>query len=961
MQRRRGAVFLSVSLSRFLFAFLVPPLEIPRNRPRRFALYTARPPGLQSTPVNPFLRAFPLVLSLWVAALPLVAPSAQAQSLPSGVTRVQSVEGIDEYRLANGLQVLLIPDSSKPTTTVNLTYHVGSRQENYGETGMAHLLEHLLFKGSPKHPNVWPDFTKRGLAANGSTWFDRTNYTASFSANDDNLRWYLGWQADAMVNSYIARKSLDTEMTVVRNEMESGENSPDRILFSKTLSAMYQWHNYGKDTIGARSDVENVDIPRLQAFYRLYYQPDNATLIVSGKFSPAQTLSWIAQSFGVIKKPTRVLPIQYTLDPVQDGERSITLRRTGGVPVLYAAYHVPPGAHPDFAAVDLLGSIMGDAPGGRLHKRLTEKGLAATTYAFAQGLAEPGFALFGAQLGPQQDVDAARNELLATVESVSKEPITQEELDRAKVKWLKGWDQAFTNPETVGVALSESVAMGDWRLFFLNRDHVRDTALADVQRVAEQRLLPANRTLGIYLPTDQPQRAPVPAKVDLVAQLKTFKPQGAAAAVESFEATPANIDRRTQRFDIGGLRVGLLPKGSRGNAVQAMLSLHFGDEKSLFGQSEVADMVAALLDKGTTTMTRQQIQDRLDALHTEMNISGGASGVTVNLSSRRENLADAIALVGDLLRHPVFPAAALDEVRRQALASIEQDRKEPAAVVGNTLARLGNPYPRGDLRYARTFDEIVQDVSGVTLEQVREHHQKFYGAKAGEFSAVGDFDVAAVRHALQAAFGDWQVGAPYTRVPQPLISVPPARLLLLTPDKQNATMRVEFPVPLSDNDADYAALSMANYLLGSGGNSRLWRRIRETEGLSYDVRSSIEWNDTEPHSEWSATAIFAPQNQPKVEAAFREELARALKDGFTAKELAEGQRGLLNYRRLTRARDAAVAAGIANNLHIGRTFARSAQVDVQLEALTLDQVNATLRKYLLPDRFVYGFGGDFKK
>lgn len=906
------------------------------------------------------LRAFPLILSCWVAVLPLVVPSAQAQSLPPGLTRVQSVEGIDEYRLANGLRVLLIPDSSKPTTTVNLTYHVGSRQENYGETGMAHLLEHLLFKGSPKHPNVWPEFTQRGLAANGSTWFDRTNYTASFSANDDNLRWYLGWQADAMVNSYIARKSLDTEMTVVRNEMESGENNPDRILFSKTLATMYQWHNYGKDTIGARSDVENVDIPRLQAFYRLYYQPDNATLIVSGKFPPAQTLAWIAQSFGVIKKPTRVLPKQYTLDPVQDGERSVTLRRTGGVPVLYAAYHVPPGGHPDYAAVDLLGTILGEAPGGRLHKRLTEKGLAATTYAFSQGLAEPGFALFGAQLGPQQDVEAARAELLATVESVAQQPITQEELDRAKTKWLKGWDQAFTNPETVGIALSESVAMGDWRLFFLNRDRVRDATLADVQRVAEQYLLPSNRTLGTYLPTDHPQRAPAPARVDMAAQMQTFKPQSAAAAVEAFDATPANIDRRTQRFDIGGLRVGLLPKGSRGNAVQATLSLHFGDEKSLFGQGEVADMVVALLDKGTATMTRQQIQDRLDALRTEMSISGGAGGVTVHLSSRREHLVEAIALVGDLLRHPTFPAEALEEVRRQSLAAIEQDRKEPEAVVGNALARLGNPYPRGDLRYARTFDEIEQDARSVTIEQVREHHQKFYSARAGEFSAVGDFDAAAVRQALQSAFGDWQAGAPYTRVPQPLIAVPPARLLFATPDKQNATMRVELPVPLSDNDADYAALSMANYLFGSGGNSRLWRRIRETEGLSYDVRSSIEWNDTEPHSEWVATAIFAPQNQPKVEAAFREELARALKDGFTAKELADGQRGLLNYRRLSRARDAAMAAGIANNLHIGRTFARSAEVDAQLAALTVEQVNAALRKYLTPERMVYGFAGDFK-
>jgi zinc protease len=923
-------------------------------------LYTDLQPCQKSLPVNSSLRAFGFVALVFLAS-PFAAPPAVAQVLPAGVSRVQSVEGINEYRLANGLQVLLIPDDSKPTTTVNLTYHVGSRHENYGETGMAHLLEHLLFKGSPKHPKVWAEFTRRGLAANGSTWFDRTNYTASFSANDDNLRWYLGWQADSMTHSYIARRDLDTEMTVVRNEMEMGENSPDRILFSKTLATMYQWHNYGKDTIGARADVENVDIPRLQAFYRKYYQPDNATLIVSGKFPRDKVLPWIAQTYGVIKKPTRVLPKLYTLDAVQDGERTVTLRRSGGVPVLYSAYHVPPGSHPDYAAVEMLGLIMGEAPAGRLHKRLTEKGLAATTFAFSAGLADPGFALFGAQLGPAQEVDAARRELLATLESVASEPITAEELERAKTKWLKGWELAFTNPETVGISLSESVAQGDWRLFFLTRDRVRDVTLEQVQRVAVQRLLESNRTLGVYVPTDKPQRAPEPARVDVAAEMKTFKPQSAAAAVEAFEATPANIEQRTQRFEVGGVKVALLPKGTRGAAVQATLTLRFGNEKALFGQGEVAETVAELLDKGSQTLTRQQVQDRLDALHTEMSIGGGAGVVSVSLSSRRENLADAIALVGDLLRHPSLPAEALEEVRRQSLSAIEQQRKEPRAVVSNALARLGNPYPRGDLRYARTFDEIVQDVSGVTLEQVREHHRRFYGASTGEFAAVGDIDVAALKKALQSALADWKSGEPFTRVPDPLVVVPPERLMLSTPDKQNATMRVELPLPLSDKDADYAALTMANYLLGSGGSSRLWKRIREVEGLSYDVRSSIGWSNFEPNSQWTASAIFAPQNQPKVEAAFREELARALKDGFTAQELAEGQRGLLSFRRLSRAQDATVAGALAGNLYVGRTFARAAEVDAQLQALTLEQVNAALRRHLKPENFVYGFAGDFKK
>ena len=902
--------------------------------------------------------SYRLLLALVVScALSAVAPATVRAAPPD---KLQSVEGIDEYRLANGLQVLLVHDTSKPTTTVNLTYRVGSRYENYGETGMAHLLEHMLFKGTPKHPAVWADFEKRGLAANGSTSFDRTNYTASFSANEENLDWYLGWLADAMVNSFIARNDLATEMTVVRNEMESGENSPERTLYKKTLAVMYDWHNYGHDTIGARSDVENVDIPRLQAFYRLYYQPDNATLIVAGSFDTAKVLASIDASFGMLAKPTRKLPTFYTLEPVQDGERSVTVRRTGGVPVLFAGYPMPPAAAPDFAAAELLSIIMGDTPSGRLHKRLTETRLATTVFAFTQGLAEPGFSIFGAQLASAKGLAESRAALLGTLESVATEPITADELKRARTKWLKGWEQGFTNPEAIGVALSESIAQGDWRLFFLLRDRVRAVTLADVQRVAVQRLLPDNRTLGTYLPTDKPERAPAPEKVDVPMQLESFRPQAAQARVETFDASPALIDRRTQRFEVGGIEAAVLPKASRGGVVQAVLTLHFGDATRLFGQGEVPDILAALLDKGTGKLSREQVQDRLDELKTEMSISSSAGRVSVGLLSRREHIADAIALVGELLRTPSLPADALDEIKRQSLSGIEQQRKEPGAVAGMALERLADPYPRGDVRHARSFDEMVQDVNAVTLDSVRAFHARFYGAKKGEFAAVGDMDVAAVRHALQSALGDWSAGEPFTRIAHPLNPAQPARLMLVTPDKQNAVMAVKQGVALTDNDADYAALMMANHLLGGGGNSRLWKRIREKEGLSYDVRSSVAWGSVEPNSEWEASAIFAPQNQAKVEAAFREEVARALQDGFTAQELTEGQRGLLSFRRLSRAQDGALAGALASNLYLGRTFARSAEVDAALAKLTLAEVNAALRKYVRPESFAAAFAGDFK-
>lgn len=883
-----------------------------------------------------------------------------AQPLPAGVSKVTSVEGIDEYRLPNGLQVLLVPDESKPTTTVNLTIRVGSRMENYGETGMAHLLEHMMFKGTPKHPKVWAEFEKRGLRANGTTSFDRTNYTASFSANEDNLNWYVGWLSDAMINSYVARKDLDTEMTVVRNEMEMGENNPGRTLFKKTLGVMYDWHNYAHDTIGARSDVENVDIPRLQAFYRQYYQPDNATLIVSGRFAPAKVLAVVSQTFGKIGKPSRKLPTLYTLDPSQDGERSVTLRRVGGSPLMFAAYHVSAGADPDYAPMEVLAYVMGDTPSGRLHKRLTEKQLAAGTFAFAQAMHDPGYAMFGAEFAPGQDVDKARGALLETVESVAAEPVTDEEVARAKAKWLKNWEQAFTDPQAVGLALSDYVSQGDWRLFFLLRDRVSEVKTADVQRVAVQYLLSSNRTIATYIPTEKPGRAPEPRPVDLLAQMKTFKPREAAKTAEAFDATPQNIDKRTQIVQIGGIKAALLPKGTRGNAVFAQLVLRFGDEKTLFGSNEVPNVVAGMLNKGTKELSREQFQDRLDQLKTELGVEARPGQVNIHLQSRRDTLPQAIALIGQMLRSPAFPADALEETRRGALAAIEQQRKQPEAVADIAVSRAGNPYPRGDVRYARTFDEMVADVNAVTLEKVRDFHSRFYGARKGEFAAVGDFDADAVKNALQAALGDWTAGMPYTHIPNPIVPVKPERFMLSVPDNQNATMVLTQDVPLNDLSEDYPALMMANYLLGSGGNSRLWKRIREGEGLSYDVRSMIDWGTLDLHSEWRTTAIFAPQNQAKVEKAFKEELARALKEGFTAQELAEGQRGLLNFRRLGRAQDHRVVDGWVRNLYIGQTFKRSADVDEKLAKLTVEEVNAALRKYVTPDAYVSAFAGDFK-
>ena len=347
---------------------------------------------------------------------------------PAGITKVATVEGITEYRLGNGLKLLLLPDDSKPTVTVNITYLVGSRHEGYGEAGMAHLLEHMLFKGTPTHPNIPAVMKERGAQFNGTTWFDRTNYYETLPATDENLEFALKLEADRMVNSHVSGADLASEMTVVRNEFERGENSPQRVLMQRMMSAAFEWHNYGKSTIGNRADIERVPIDNLKDFYRRYYRPDNCLLIVAGKFDNAKALGLIAKYFGTLPKPETKLNATYTEEPTQDGERLVRLRRVGTVPLVGLAYHVPAGGQADFPAVEVLEGVLTADVSGRLYKSLVETKKAARVQGTVFSLHDPGLMLIFAQAAPNVDPVEIQSTMLATIAEVAQSGVTKEEV-----------------------------------------------------------------------------------------------------------------------------------------------------------------------------------------------------------------------------------------------------------------------------------------------------------------------------------------------------------------------------------------------------------------------------------------------------------------------------------------------------------------------------------------------------
>ncbi|MFD0739844.1 M16 family metallopeptidase [Lysobacter koreensis] len=929
-------------------------------------------------------RALALACSLALLSLPALAngatpaasparatapPAAAANALvlPAGVSAGPCVEGICEYALGNGLRVLLFPDASKPTVTVNLTYGVGSQHENYGETGMAHLLEHLLFKDTPTHTDIPGEMKKRGIAFNATTALDRTNYFASFPANDATLDWLLRLEADRMRNANVARKDLDSEMTVVRNELERNENNPGGVLMQRLRSTAFLWHNYGHDTIGARSDVENMPIERLQAFYKTWYRPDNATLIVAGRIDPATTLAAIARNFRQIARPAVPMRSFYTADPAQDGERSVTVRRSGDIALVAAAYHIPAGTHPDSPALAVLDSVLGHVPSGRLHKALVEGKLAAGIGIGSDGLRDPG--LLTAIAALPRDGDDARAEavLLAQLEQLAATPITQAELDAAKQRIGNAYELNYTNVNAVAMGLSESVAAGDWRLYFVRRDAVDKVTLDDVNHVARTYLKPSNRTLGRFVPTDAPDRVEVPVAPPAAALVAGYSGRAAVAAGENFDPTPANIQARTQTYTIGdGLKVALLPKKTRGETAIVTATFRFGDEHTLAGRDVAAGITGALLMRGSQGLSREQITQRFDALKTQASVGGGLQSGGIVLNTRRAQLSEALALAADVLRTPTFPDSEFEQFRLQAITGLEAARKEPGTVAGQALAEHFEPWPEGHPLHGRSIDESLAALKALTLDEVRAFHRDFYGTATGEISIVGDFDVAAVKQQLQALFAGWKSPKPFATIATHYTDVAARRARFETPDKPNAVLLARANLSLNEADPDYPALIVANHILGGGTiKSRLGDRIRQKDGLSYGVSSDLNADASrvgrDDAGSLSIQAIAAPQNIDKVEAALREELARLVSDGISADELRDAVSGLLTQRQQARAADSTVAGLLARNLFMDRTMAFSAGIDAKLQALTVDEVNAAIRKHFKPDALSVYVAGDFAK
>ncbi len=912
---------------------------------------------------NPMWTGIKWSVAASVACAGLVGASLGVFAGPpaTAAKKITTVEGITEYALANGLQVLLFPDQSKPTVMVNITYRVGSRHEGRGETGMAHLLEHMVFKGTPTYENIWGVLEDHGAWFNGTTWVDRTNYFEILPASDENLEFAIHIEADRMVNSRISAEDLAKEMTVVRNEFEIGESRPTHILTERMMSSAYLWHPYGKSTIGNRSDIERVPAKSLKQFYKKYYQPDNATLVVAGKFDVDKTLGLIGKHFGPIPKPTRVLDATYTEEPTQDGPRLVTLERAGDVAAAGLMYHVPAGSHEGFPAVEILQEILTSEPAGRLYKALVEPGLASSIAGAVYPWAEPSILDMTAEVRLDQDVRLVLDKMIEIVEGIAAGEITDEEVERIKTRQLKDIKLALTNSARIGIMLSEAVAVGDWRMYFVHRDRIKKVTTADVQGAAKKYLLASNRTAGLFIPTKEPTRTDVPPRPDVAQFVKDYKGTETIETGEVFASTPENIDQRTDRLTLdNGMKVALLPKETRGDAVHAAISLHFGTEKGLTGHTTALDLIPTLVMRGTTKRDYEQLRDEIDRLQSRIRVYGDVGVLRASIQSDRANLVPALELLGEILKEPALAPGQFEIVVKQELARLEEGLSDPQARGFNAVQRALRPWPADSIHYVPTLEEQIERLKAVSLGTVRDLHSRHYGGSNIEVAVVGDFDPQAIKATLTKVFGSWKSPSPYKRISRPYRPVKALDQTIMTPDKIMAVVATGTTLKMRDDDPDYPALEFASYILGQSAKSRLMNRLRQKDGLSYGAGAMFQADDQDSRAGLMGFAMCATQNAVKAQDAMREEFRKWIAEGVTDEELEEGTKSYALKFENSLANDRFVVRELVSGLEIGRTLQYQAGVVEKIQNLTTGDIQGVLTKHLAGAVFVEIKAGDLE-
>ncbi len=880
-----------------------------------------------------------------------------ASNIPTEFKEVKAVGGITEYQLEkNGLTVLLLEDHSAPVLTFMVTYRVGSRNEVTGTTGATHILEHLMFKGTDKYNkanggHIDAQLGNIGARLNATTWMDRTNYYESIP--NDYLELAIDIESDRMRNLRLLKADKESEMTVVRNEFERGENSPFSSLNTEVWATAFQAHPYHHNTIGWRSDIENVPMEKLREFYDTFYWPNNATVTIIGDFSTTNALELVNKYYGAIPTSPNPIPQLYTVEPEQQGERRTVLSRAGQLGVVGIAHKVPAGSHVDTYPLVLLDYILANGKTSRFYKALVDQGKAVNVFNFYVPLHDPSIFTPYVFLAPGATHEEVEKIVLEEIEKVKTDGITDDELKRAisqiTAETAYGRDGSFS----IASQINEAIAMGDWTFYVNYLDNLKKVTTSDIQEVVKKYFVQNHRTVGYFIPkTSGGNKSEIKPSSWYEDQTKGYYRRENAKDNSPVEPNPtivptSKISDNIKSSNVAGIKLLTVTTGVK-DVVTFTGSFAAGDSFSPEENSAIADLTGYMLDKGTEKNNKFALAEKLENLGAELSFSVGTHNLGFNGKCLSKDVDEVIELLAKQLRYPAFNQEEFEKLkiqRKGSLLRLLEDTNRRASEKSDSML-----FPAGHPNHGTSAQKLIDDVAKVTRDDVVKFYSDYYGPKSMIFVLVGDLDNSKINSSVEKYFSGWNGGVDFPKVDKSDQVTEGETVIVKMKEKTSATLHIAQTTGIQRTDKDYIALSIGNSIFGMGGfSARLMSIVRDDEGLTYGIYSVLG-DDTYSDGQFYISGTFSPDLLAQGYSSTMREFKRWVKDGVTADELKAAKTRAIGSYKVGLSTTRGIAGRLLSITQRGYEPSYMDEYSDQINNVTLEEVNAAIKKYINPDK-----------
>lgn len=909
-----------------------------------------------------------IVRRIALAALILLAAGAFAQE-----------NQITETVLPNGLKVLIKEVHSAPVFTCQVWYNVGSRNEHPGITGVSHMVEHMMFKGTKEHgKGVYSRMIKsKGGMSNASTYLDWTNYWELLSS--DHLEMAIKLEADRMQNALIDEKEFEAERVVIISEMEGRENDPGTLFYQNMQAIAYLQHPYRWPVIGYRDDLENITRGQVYQYYRTYYHPNNAVLVIVGDVDTEKTLELVRKYFGKIPKGPEPPKVNIT-EPPQQGERRFILRREGTAERVMIAYHIPDISHPDTYPLMLLDQIMSGGKSTRLYQSMVETQMATSAYASSGIRKDPGLFMLAAT--GRNGVTAAELEkaLLDEIEKAKTTLPTEEELAQAKRQYetylIYQNDSVSDQGELLG--FYEATA-SSWRYLETLLPRINAVTAEDVQRVAKKYLTEENRTVGWFIPASQTAGEPAPAgqpeeslnlkpKQPIIVNYQTVEdvkpvitsPAVAAPDASTVKANPTKIVKPQRIMLKNGIT--LIVQENHSNPTVAIRgTIKAGGYFDPVGKKGLSKFVAAMLSRGTTNWTALELAAKTDRIAADISISSDLEAVRFSGKSLSRDLESLLEVLSDELKNPSFPADQVEKLKGQMLTALEMEKEDPDARAVREFNRI--IFPEDHPARPQTIEEDQESIKQIEVEDLISFHKQYYTPDATVIVIVGDVTLEKAVKLAEMFFGDWKPSGDKRKIEIPRVSLAKnnSKNVIEMMDKSQVSVIFGHAGQLRRSDPDFYAVNVMNNILGGGAGleSRLGNKIRDEMGLVYYIFSVFDagLGDGPFIGGFGAN----PANADKALSAAEQVIRDFIKNGPTKAEFDEA----IDYITGSFPIRLETNDGVANILSAAEFYGLGMDYIERYSSIyrsvTMDQVKKAAEKYLHPDYLTTVIAGPYKK